>query len=61
MEAQQVEEELLEPAPIPVTKLPNVRLEDALPSVPTGAPTRPPKAKTQEELELEELEKELAI
>lgn len=53
MEAQQLEEELLQPAPVPAT-----RPAQAMPSAPTSkVPTKP---KTQEELELEAMEAEMA-
>ena len=43
---------MLEPAPIPTTKLPQVPTQPAVAAKP---------AKTQEELELEELQKEMAM
>lgn len=56
MEAQALEEELLQPAPVPATK--TDKIMDTLPQVPTG-PARPAAAKTTED-ELAELEAELA-
>jgi hypothetical protein len=58
MEAQQLDEELLQPAPIPTT-LPIAVEQLNLPSVPTGVPARANKKKTAED-ELAELEAEMA-
>eukprot|EP00798_Chlamydomonas_sp_ICE-L_P003759 gene3759-13819_t len=54
MEAAQLDEELLAPAPVPTAQVPHA----PMPSVPTGMVA--PKRKTQEELELEALEAEMA-
>ena len=55
LDAAQLDEELLEPAPVPTTKVP----ADKLPSAPnTKIPAKQP-AKTQEELELEALQAEM--
>jgi charged multivesicular body protein 4/18S rRNA (guanine1575-N7)-methyltransferase len=48
---------LLEPAPVPATKAPSAG--EKLPNAPTGVAKS--KQKTQEELELEALQQELAI
>ena len=58
MEAQQLDEELLQPAPIPTT-LPAAAEQLNLPSVPTGVPAKANKKKTAED-ELAELEAEMA-
>ncbi|GMH41094.1 hypothetical protein BSKO_09004 [Bryopsis sp. KO-2023] len=52
LEQEELDKELLEPAPVPSTP-------DVLPSVPTAAAKKP--AKTPEELELEALEAEMAM
>eukprot|EP00798_Chlamydomonas_sp_ICE-L_P029349 gene29349-12434_t len=54
MEAEQLDAELLAPAPVPTTKVPHA----PMPSVPTGLAA--PKKKNQGELELEALEAEMA-
>lgn len=54
LEATELDKELLEPAPVPTTKVPG----DKLPSAPQRQKAQP--AKTQEELELEALQAELA-
>lgn len=56
MEATQLDAELLEPAAVPQT-----RPQQALPTVPTGHKVKPTPAKTQEELELEALQAEMAM
>lgn len=56
MEAQEMDLSLLEPAPVPTTKVP----QTALPSVPARQEPAQP-AKTAEELELEQLQAELAM
>ncbi|GAB4820641.1 hypothetical protein N2152v2_007687 [Parachlorella kessleri] len=58
MEAQEMEASLLEPAPVPTTKVPQAA--QALPAVPARPQTAKP-AKTAEELELEQLQAELAM
>lgn len=61
LEAQQLDEELLQPAPIP-TALPTVAAQEQLnlPSVPTTSAARPGKARKTPEDELAELEAEMA-
>jgi hypothetical protein len=58
LEAEELDNQLLEPAPVPATKVP-AAAEAPLPSVPQKAAARP--AKTKEELELEALEAEMAL
>lgn len=58
LEATEMDKELLTPAPVPVTKVGEGAA--ALPSVP-AAKARPAAAKTQEELELEQLQAEMAL
>lgn len=58
MEAEELDNQLLEPAPVPATKVPGVA-EAPLPSVPQKAAAKP--GKTKEELELEALEAEMAL
>lgn len=53
MEAEQLDAELMEPA------VPTMKVDAGLPSVPTGKISAP--AKTQEELELEQLQAEMAL
>jgi len=55
LEAEELDNQLLEPAPVPATKV-QAAAEQALPSVPQTKP-----AKTKEELELEALEAEMAL
>eukprot|EP01024_Parvocaulis_polyphysoides_P044288 TRINITY_DN40788_c0_g1_i2.p2 TRINITY_DN40788_c0_g1~~TRINITY_DN40788_c0_g1_i2.p2 ORF type:complete len:236 (+),score=54.42 TRINITY_DN40788_c0_g1_i2:158-865(+) len=60
MEEELLQEQLLEPAPVPVTRVHG----DALPNAPkkeVTASTTTATQKTQEELELEELEKEMGL
>lgn len=61
LEATEMDKELLEPAPVPVTKVPAhataAAAQQKLPSV----PQRKVPAKTQEELELEALQAEMAL
>ncbi|PNW82520.1 hypothetical protein CHLRE_06g282200v5 [Chlamydomonas reinhardtii] len=57
MEASELDKELLEPAPVPATKVPGAA--EKMPSVPTKQKQQP--AKTQEELELEALQAEMAL
>lgn len=60
MQAEQLDEELLEPAAVPSTRVP--AQEQRLPSVPAGrAPARPPPKRTPEEDELEALQAEMAL
>jgi hypothetical protein len=54
---EELDNQLLQPAPVPSTKVPSAG--QALPSVPTGAAKS--KQKTQEELELEALQAEMAL
>lgn len=56
LEATEMDKELLAPAPVPVTKVPGAA-ERPLPSV----PQKKVPAKTQEELELEALQAEMAL
>lgn len=63
MEAEELDNQLLEPAPVPAGR---IAQHEALPSVPTSRPTmaKPQAAKpakTAEELELEALEAEMAL
>mmetsp|Transcript_21140 Transcript_21140/g.46278 ORF Transcript_21140/g.46278 Transcript_21140/m.46278 type:complete len:236 (-) Transcript_21140:631-1338(-) len=58
LEATELDKELLEPAPVPTTsKVP----AEKLPSVPAKKPQAAKPAKTQEELELEALQAEMAL
>ena len=57
LEAEELDSQLLEPAPVPATKVAGAA-EQALPSVPAG---RAKPAKTAEELELEALLAEMAL
>lgn len=57
LEATELDAELLEPAPVPTTKVPGAG--EKLPSVPTK--TKPQASKTPEELELEALQAEMAL
>lgn len=59
LEAQQLDEELLQPAPIPTT-LPAAAEQLNLPSVPTGVPAPAANKKKTAEDELAELEAEMA-
>ena len=65
LEAEDLDNQLLEPAPVPVSRVP-ARAQPAaaaterLPAVPAGRPAPRPKQKTAEELELEALEAEMA-
>lgn len=65
LEAEDLDNQLLEPAPVPITKVP-ARAQPAaaaterMPAVPAGRPAPRPKQKTAEELELEALEAEMA-
>lgn len=62
LEASELDNQLLEPAPVPSTRVPAAAVPE-LPSVPAGrVPTRPvAPAKTPEELELEALQAEMAL
>ncbi len=57
LEASELDKELLQPAPVPATKVPGAG--EKMPSVPQKAKQQP--AKTQEELELEALQAEMAL
>lgn len=60
MQAEQLDEELLEPAAVPSTRVPVQ--EQRLPSVPAGrAPARAAPKRTPEEDELEALQAEMAL
>ncbi|GLI61642.1 hypothetical protein VaNZ11_004065 [Volvox africanus] len=61
IEATELDKELLEPAPVPVTKVPAAAqaASQKMPSVPQKQ--KQPAAKTQEELELEALQAEMAL
>ncbi|GFR50911.1 hypothetical protein Agub_g13228 [Astrephomene gubernaculifera] len=61
IEASELDKELLQPAPVPATKAPAAAAAspDKLPSVPQKQKQQP--AKTQEELELEALQAEMAL
>jgi hypothetical protein len=60
LEQTQLDEELLQPAPVPTTKVPGAA--EKLPSVPQGQKAQKAQpAKTQEELELEALQAEMAL
>jgi DNA repair exonuclease SbcCD ATPase subunit len=59
LEAEQLDQQLMEPAPVPATRLPQASA--ALPSVPTTKVPAAQKAKTAEELELEALQAEMAL
>ncbi len=59
MEAEELDKQLMEPAPVPATKLPQAAA--ALPSVPSSKVPAAQKAKTPEELELEALQAEMAL
>jgi predicted enzyme related to lactoylglutathione lyase len=60
MEQEELDNQLLEPAPVPATKAPAAAAAAAgLPNAPTGAAK--PKQKTAEELELEALQAEMAL
>lgn len=65
LEAEDLDNQLLEPAPVPVTRVP-ARAQPAaaaaerMPAVPAGRAAPRPKQKTAEELELEALEAEMA-
>ena len=66
LDATQLDEELLEPAPVPTTKVPTAASASAslgLPSAPTSQKTKPAanSAKSPEELELEALQAEMAL
>lgn len=58
IEATEMDKDLLAPAPVPTTKVPGAAAQEKLPSVPQKAPQV---AKTQEELELEALQAEMAL
>lgn len=57
LEATELDAELLQPAPVPTTKVPGAG--EKLPSVPQK--TKPQAGKTAEELELEALQAEMAL
>ncbi|KAK9809851.1 hypothetical protein WJX72_000342 [[Myrmecia] bisecta] len=65
LEAEELDSQLLEPAPVPTTRLPQqAQPEQALPNAPKTQVARPvpaTPAKTAEELELEALEAEMAL
>lgn len=63
LEATELDAQLMEPAAVPTAKVPGIATAaaSALPSVPQRQPARPAAAKTQEELELEALEAEMAL
>jgi hypothetical protein len=58
LEAEELDNQLLEPAPVPAKRLPEQ--QQAMPSVPQRAAASRP-AKTAEELELEALQQEMAL
>ncbi|KAG2492418.1 hypothetical protein HYH03_009361 [Edaphochlamys debaryana] len=57
LEASELDKELLQPAPVPTAKVPGAT--EKMPAVPTKQKQQP--AKTQEELELEALQAEMAL
>jgi hypothetical protein len=59
LEAEELDKQLMEPAQVPATKLPQAAA--ALPSVPATKVPAAQKAKTPEELELEALQAEMAL
>lgn len=64
LEASELDRELLQPAPVPASRMAEPfasELEDLMPSVPGQRPAAAPKQKTPEELELEALQAELAL
>ncbi|CAL8466824.1 g6360 [Coccomyxa elongata] len=65
LESEQLDNQLLEPAPVPTARPAQAARPEtatAMPSVPQGRPAQAAKpAKTQEELELEALEQEMAV
>lgn len=65
LESEQLDNQLLEPAPVPTARPAQAakpQAATALPNVPQGRPAQAAKpAKTQEELELEALEQEMAV
>lgn len=67
LESEQLDNQLLEPAPVPTARpaqaaRPQTAAASAMPNVPQGRPAQAAKpAKTQEELELEALEQEMAV
>lgn len=65
LEAEDLDNQLLEPAPVPASRAPAraqpaAAATDRMPAVPAGRPAPRPKQKTAEELELEALEAEMA-
>jgi hypothetical protein len=56
---EELDSQLLAPAPVPSTKVPAAG--QALPNVPTTAAAAKAKQKTQEEMELEALQAEMAL
>lgn len=65
LEAEDLDNQLLEPAPVPAGRVPAraqpaAAATDRMPAVPAGRPAPRPKQKTAEELELEALEAEMA-
>ena len=57
MEQEQLDEQLMAPAAVPSTRVAQPAAAEKLPSAPTGRATASrPKAKTQEEIEYDELE-----
>ena len=57
MEQEQLDEQLMAPAAVPSTRVAQPAAAEKLPSAPTGrAPAARTKAKTQEEIEYDELE-----
>ncbi len=65
LESEQLDNQLLEPAPVPTARPAQAarpQAASAMPNVPQGRPAQAAKpAKTQEELELEALEQEMAV
>lgn len=63
LDATQLDEELLEPAPVPTTRVPAASASSSLglPSAPTSQKARPTAGKSPEELELEALQAEMAL
>lgn len=66
LESEQLDTQLLEPAPVPTARpaqaaRPQAAAASAMPNVPQSRPQAAKPAKTQEELELEALEQEMAV
>lgn len=59
LEASELDKELLEPAPVPATRVPGAA--EKMPSAPTGQKQKAQPAKTRDDLELEAIEAEMAL